>query len=49
MDHVLHLKCVICGKEYSPDDVDYICPDHGNEGILYVCYDYDLIGSRISR
>ncbi len=49
MDHVLHLKCVICGKEYSPDDVAYICPDHGNEGILDVCYDYDLIGSRISR
>jgi threonine synthase len=48
MDHILHLKCVVCGREYGPDEVDYICPDHGNEGILDVCYDYDLIASRIS-
>ncbi|MEZ4643544.1 MAG: threonine synthase [Chloroflexota bacterium] len=49
MDHVKHLKCLICGKEYAPDEVDYVCPDHGNEGILDVRYDYALIGSRISR
>lgn len=48
MDHVLHLKCLICGKEYAPDEVDYVCPAHGNEGILDVCYDYELIGQRIS-
>ena len=48
MDHVKHLKCLICGKEYAPDEVEYICPDHGNEGILDVVYDYDLIGQRIS-
>jgi threonine synthase len=48
MDHILHLKCVVCGREYGPDEVDYICPDHGKEGILDVCYDYDLIASRIS-
>jgi threonine synthase len=28
--------------------VDYVCPDHGDEGILDVRYDYDLIGKRIS-
>lgn len=49
MDHVKHLKCLICGKEYAPDEVEYICPDHGNDGILDVRYDYELIGSRISR
>ena len=49
MDHIKHLKCLICGKEYAPDEVDYVCPDHGNEGILDVRYDYELIGSRISR
>ncbi len=49
MDHVKHLKCLICGKEYAPDEVEYICPDHGNDGILDVHYDYELIGSRISR
>jgi threonine synthase len=49
LDHVLSLKCLICGKEYRPDEVDYVCPDHGNDGILDVVYDYDLIGSRISQ
>jgi threonine synthase len=49
MDHVLHLKCLICSEEYSPDEIDYVCPNHGNEGILDVRYDYDLIGQRISK
>lgn len=49
MDHVLHLKCLICGKEYAPDEIEYICPDHGNEGIVDVRYDYELIKTRISR
>ncbi|NKQ36915.1 MAG: threonine synthase [Chloroflexi bacterium] len=48
MEHVKFLKCLICGKEYAPDEVEYICPDHGNEGILDVVYDYDLIGQHIS-
>lgn len=49
MDHVLHLKCLICDREYAPDEIDYVCPEHGNEGIVDVRYDYDLIGRRISR
>ncbi|MBC8252526.1 MAG: threonine synthase [Ardenticatenia bacterium] len=49
MNHVLSLKCLICGREYQPDEVEYVCPDHGNEGILDVQYDYHLIGRRISQ
>ncbi len=49
MDHVKHLKCLICGKEYATDEIEYICPDHGNEGIVDVRYDYDLIKTRISK
>ncbi len=49
MDHILHLKCLVCGDTYLPGDIDYICPKHGNEGIVDVCYDYDLIKTRISR
>ena len=49
MDHVKHLKCLICGKEYATDEIEYICPDHGNEGIVDVRYDYELIGQRISQ
>ncbi len=49
MDHVLGLKCLICGQVYSPEQVDYVCPRHGDDGILDVRYDYDLIGRRINR
>ena len=49
MDHVIHLKCLVCGKEYAPDDIEYICPDHDNDGIVDVRYDYDLIKTRISK
>jgi threonine synthase len=48
MDHVTSLKCLICGAEYRPDEVDYVCPLHGDEGILDVQYDYALISRRIS-
>ncbi len=49
MNHVKYLKCLICGKEYQPDEIDYVCPDHGNEGIVDVVYDYDVIAQNISR
>ncbi len=48
INHILNLKCTICGAEYQPDEVDYVCPHHGNEGILDVQYDYDAIATRIS-
>lgn len=49
MENILCLKCLICGKQYRPDEVDYICPEHGDEGILDVQYDYDFIGRQISK
>lgn len=49
IDHILHLKCLICGKTYTPDEIDYVCPDHGNEGIVDVRYDYDRIARRLSQ
>ena len=48
MDHVTSLKCLICGAEYRPDEIEYVCPLHGDDGIVDVQYDYDLIGRRIS-
>src|SRR5690606_25649123 len=48
MDHIKHLKCLVCGKEYQPGEVQYVCPDHGDDGIVDVQYDYDLISQRIS-
>ncbi|MGZ8754013.1 MAG: threonine synthase, partial [Acidimicrobiia bacterium] len=48
-DHITGLVCVICGTAYPIGEAGYVCPDHGNEGILDVRYDYDLVGSRISK
>jgi len=48
MDHILGLKCTICGAEYGIDEVQYVCPKHGDDGILDVVYDYERIAQRIS-
>ncbi len=41
--YVTGLRCVLCGAEYAPGEVEYVCPKHGDEGILDVLYDYDAI------
>ena len=48
MDHVLGLRCTICGSTYDPRQVEYVCPRHGDDGILDVAYDYPLIARRLS-
>lgn len=48
LDQVAGLACVVCDRMYAADEVEYVCPDHGNEGILDVRYDYELVGTRIS-
>ena len=40
MEHLLGLECIICGAEYAVGEVQYVCPKHGNDGILDVVYDY---------
>jgi threonine synthase len=49
MSHIKNLKCLICGSEYRPEEVQYICPHHGNEGILDVQLDYDAVATSLSR
>lgn len=49
MSHVTDLKCLVCGKRYAPHEVDYVCPLHGDDGVLNVNYDYAAIGRRVSR
>jgi threonine synthase len=48
MEHVLGLKCLVCGREYDTREVRYVCPRHGDEGILDVQYDYDKIKACLS-
>jgi threonine synthase len=49
LKHIIGLKCLVCGKLYRPEKVDYVCPDHGDEGILDVLYDYDSISRQFER
>ena len=49
MSYVKKLKCLLCGDEYSPDEVKYTCPKCGKEGILEVIYDYDEIKKHFSK
>ena len=49
MENILSLKCLICGRHYRPQQVEYVCPDHGDEGILDVQYDYNFIDRQISK
>ncbi len=44
LEHVLHLACLVCGRDYPATGPRYVCDDHGAEGILDVRYDYDRIG-----
>jgi len=47
--HILGLKCMLCGAEYAANEVEYVCPKHGNEGILDVIYDYNAIRRHMSK
>ena len=49
MNNVLGLKCLICGEKYAPSEVEYVCPKHGNDGILDVVYNYGAIARQIAR
>lgn len=42
---VIGATCVLCGKTYSPQDAGYVCPCHGDEGILDVNYNYQAARS----
>lgn len=48
MPHVTALRCTRCGANYAPDAVDYVCPRHGDEGILDLVYDYAALAHRLA-
>ncbi|HSM02249.1 MAG TPA: threonine synthase [Acidimicrobiia bacterium] len=49
MDHVTGLRCLVCGRVYHPKQIDFVCPEHGTDGIVDIEYDYELIRSRVTR
>ncbi|MGD2043223.1 MAG: threonine synthase [Acidimicrobiia bacterium] len=46
---VFHLECLLCGRTFEPKEVEYVCPDHGDDGVLDVVYDYETIGAGVER
>ena len=46
--NVSQLKCSLCGAVYVPDEVRYVCPKHGDVGLLDVLYDYEKIKSQMT-
>jgi len=43
MANFLGYKCSLCGADYAPDQIQYVCPKHGAMGNLDVVLDYAAI------
>jgi threonine synthase len=43
-----HFKCTLCGEEYEAGQVRYVCPKHGDDGILDTIFDYKRIAATTS-
>jgi threonine synthase len=41
-----HFKCTLCGEAYDPHTTRYVCPKHGDDGILDTIYDYKEIATK---
>jgi threonine synthase len=48
-DNVIALRCVICNKEYKPNEVEYVCPKHESLGNLDVIYNYETIRESFTK
>ncbi|MEW5718903.1 MAG: threonine synthase, partial [Chloroflexota bacterium] len=43
-----HFKCTLCGDELDPRTTRYVCPKHGDDGILDTILDYKTIATKTS-
>lgn len=48
MSNFLGFRCSLCGAEYAPDEIMYVCPKHGDMGNLDTVLDYAAIGRAVS-
>ncbi|HXZ90393.1 MAG TPA: threonine synthase [Candidatus Dormibacteraeota bacterium] len=46
--NVSHFRCSLCNATYALGQARYVCPKHGDSGLLDVVYDYERINSRIT-
>jgi threonine synthase len=50
MGRIATLRCVSCGTNYEPGQIDYTCPACGpRRGTLEVLYDYDQLQHELTR
>ncbi|MBE2182315.1 MAG: threonine synthase [Anaerolineae bacterium] len=49
MSAISNFRCVICHREYGPDEVQYTCVDCGDVGTLDVLYDYEVLRANLDR
>ena len=50
MGEIAKLRCVSCGREFSPSEIEYTCPDCGpRRGTLEVIYDYERLKNTLTR
>lgn len=49
MEHIKHLQCIKCGRQYRVDEVLYSCFDCGIEGVLDVVYDMNVVARRFLK
>jgi len=40
VNRLLGWRCTLCGAEYAPHEIEYVCPRHGDAGIVDAVYDY---------
>ena len=43
-----HFKCTLCEKEYEAGQIRYVCPRHGDDGILDTIFDYKNVAATTS-
>ncbi|HXX72149.1 MAG TPA: threonine synthase [Candidatus Acidoferrales bacterium] len=46
--NIRYFRCSLCNATYAPDEVRYVCPKHGDKGLLDVVYDYGKINAQTS-
>lgn len=49
MAEILKLRCSLCEREYTPDQVQYACPVCGQVGTLDVLYNYAALRQSLDR
>ena len=48
MPNLIGFRCSLCGVEYAPDQLTYVCPKHGDSGNLDVVLDHTAINRAAS-